>query len=68
MALTDAARLTRTGGSRRRPQWRGDRRAVLVRMALPLARQLEAEAARTGASLSDTAARLIEDALARRCA
>jgi predicted HicB family RNase H-like nuclease len=39
---------------------------VLVRMSLSLAERLEAEAARSGASLSDTVARLVEDALGAR--
>lgn len=43
----------------RRPDWRGERSAVLVRMPLPLADRLRAEAAERGQSLSDTAAALI---------
>lgn len=46
-------------GRRRRPQWRGERSAVLVRLPVPLAEELRAEAAEQGRSLSDTAAALI---------
>lgn len=43
----------------RRPQWRGERQAVLIRLPAALAEQLRAEAGRTSRSLSDTAASLI---------
>jgi len=49
----------------RRPQWRGERNAVLVRMPVPLAEQLRAEATSRRLSLSDTAAELIRAALVR---
>jgi hypothetical protein len=44
---------------RRRPQWRGERQAVLVRLPAALGDQLRAEAVRSSRSLSDTAASLI---------
>jgi len=44
---------------KRRPQWRGERQAVLVRLPVPLARRLRAEAVRTQKSLSEMAAGLI---------
>lgn len=47
----------------RRPQWRGERDAVLVRMPTPLGEQLRAEAARRRMSLSDFAAELIRYSL-----
>lgn len=43
----------------RRPQWRGERQAVLVRLPAALAEQLRAEAGRGSRSLPDTAASLI---------
>ncbi len=48
----------------RRPQWRGERQALLVRVPAGLAEQLRAEAGRSRRSLSDTAAALIEAGLA----
>jgi len=49
---------------RRRPQWRGERQAVLVRLPAGLAEQLRAEARRNSQSLSDTAASLIASGMA----
>ena len=43
----------------RRPQWRGERQAVLVRLPVPLALRLRDEAARTQKSLSETVVGLI---------
>ncbi len=50
----------------RRPQWRGERQAVLVRLPAGLADQLRAEAARSRRSLSDTAGSLIAAGMAGR--
>jgi hypothetical protein len=47
----------------RRPQWRGERRAVMVRLTLPTAGLLLARAEASGRSVSDTAAELISTAL-----
>lgn len=44
---------------RRRPQWRGERRAVLVRMPVEAADRLAAAAQRRDRSVSDHAAELI---------
>jgi len=52
-------RQTTTARTRRRPQWRGERQAVLVRLPAELVGQLRAEAGRSSRSLSDTAAFLI---------
>jgi len=49
----------------RRPQWRGDRQAVLVRLPAVVAEQLRAEAGRSSRSLSDTAASLIAAGMTR---
>lgn len=48
---------------RRRPQWRGDRRAILVRLPVEEANRLCAEATRQGASVSDLAGKLIRSGL-----
>jgi hypothetical protein len=48
---------------RRRPQWRGERRAVLVRMPVETADRLTAEAQRRARSVSDHAAELIAHGL-----
>lgn len=48
----------------RRPQWRGERQAVLVRLSCSLAHQLRNEAARQGLSVSETAAMMIGQSLA----
>lgn len=47
----------------RRPQWRGERQALLVRVPAGVAEQLRAEAGRSRRSLSDTAAALLEAGL-----
>lgn len=47
----------------RRPQWRGERRAVLVRMPVETADWLTAEAQRRDRSVSDHAAELIAHGL-----
>lgn len=44
---------------KRRPQWRGERRAVLVRLPVTVADRLRDEAARAQQSVSDTAAQII---------
>ena len=49
----------------RRPQWRGERQAVLVRLPASLAEQLREEAGRSSRSLSDTAASLIAAGMTR---
>lgn len=49
--------------TRRRPQWRGERQAVLVRLPADVAERLRAEAGRSSRSLSDTAATLIADGM-----
>lgn len=46
---------------KRRPQRRGERQAVLVRLPADVAEKLRAEAGRSRRSLSDTAAELIAD-------
>lgn len=43
----------------RRPQWRGDRRPVMVRVPVSLAEQLQRLAEARGSSLSDVAGHLI---------
>ncbi len=43
----------------RRPQWRGERRAVLVRLPIAVADELQDRARAHGQSLSDAAAELI---------
>lgn len=50
--------------SGRRPQWRGERRPVMVRMPVRLAEELERLAEQQRASLSDVAGRLITAGLA----
>lgn len=45
--------------ARRRPQWRGDRRAVPVRLPVPVAQRLVRQAATAELSLSETEAKLI---------
>ena len=52
----------------RRPQWRGDRKAVLVRLPALEAERLRDAASRSGRSVSDTAASLIADGIARHSA
>jgi hypothetical protein len=56
------------GGSpsaRRRPQWRGERRAVLVRLPVQVAERLVQHAATEELSLSETAAELIARGLSK---
>jgi len=48
---------------RRRPQWRGERRAVMVRLPVSVAERLAAAAAASNLSLSETATQLIADGL-----
>lgn len=48
----------------RRPQWRGERKAVLVRMPVEVAQELTSAAAREQRSVSDYVAGLISDAMA----
>lgn len=50
-------------GARRRPQWRGERKAVLVRMPVELAEHLHRSAAQEQRSVSDHAAVLLREAL-----
>jgi hypothetical protein len=57
---------TTTGTSqteRRRPQWRGDRKAVLVRMPVHLAHRLSSEAQKRQLSVSQHATELLAAAL-----
>jgi hypothetical protein len=49
----------------RRPQWRGERQAVMVRLPVEEADRLRLAARRRGRSISDTAADLIIDGLER---
>jgi hypothetical protein len=51
------------GGGRRRPQWRRERKPILIRLLLQLAEQLALVAASSSESLSDAAERLIAGAL-----
>jgi len=51
---------------RRRPQWRGERRPVMVRVPVPVAEALENLAAAKGVSLSDAAGCLISTGLAQQ--
>lgn len=48
---------------RRRPQWRGERKAVLVRMPVEVADRLTQAAREQQRSISDQAALLIDEAL-----
>jgi hypothetical protein len=48
---------------RRRPQWRGEREAILVRLPAELAGSLRREAQRRQQSVSDTAAGFIAQQL-----
>lgn len=48
----------------RRPQWRGERKAVLVRMPVEVAEELANAAAREHRSISDYVAGLVTDAVA----
>lgn len=48
----------------KRPQWRGERRLVMVRVPVQVAQELEQMANKQGASLSDVAGRLITLGLA----
>lgn len=50
----------------RRPQWRGPRTAVMVRLPFMVGEQLRAEALYRGQSLSDTAGALIAQGLDQR--
>jgi hypothetical protein len=52
-----------TSQAPRRPQWRGDRKAVLVRMPVDLADRLSDAARQRRVSVSEHVARLIEAAL-----
>lgn len=54
------------GQQKRRPQWRGERVAVLVRLPASVAASLKRHAAVDGDSLSSAAAQLIEAGLAER--
>jgi len=47
----------------RRPEWRGERRAVTARLSPPVAEALATAARRDGCSVSDAAARLIAEGL-----
>jgi predicted HicB family RNase H-like nuclease len=60
--LQDAA----VPGHRRRPQWRGERQAVMVRLPKEVAEQLRASANQQGVSLSDAAAAFIATGLKSR--
>ena len=51
---------------RRRPEYRGERRAVLVRLPVEVAAELKAAAGSRGSSVSDTAAALIASGLTQR--
>jgi len=50
---------------KRRAHWRGERKAVLVRVPVEVAAQLEAVAGRERRSVSEQAAVLLADALVR---
>ncbi|MUM21665.1 hypothetical protein FZI91_08090 [Mycobacterium sp. CBMA271] len=52
------------GSRRRRPQWRGERKAILIRVPLSVANQLSAAAEASSESISDTVGRLITAGLA----
>lgn len=52
--------------TRRRPQWRGERKAVLVRLPVTVAAQLAAAAQESALSVSEHAGGLIAAALAER--
>lgn len=54
---------TQTQRERRRPQWRGDRKAVLVRMPIDLAYRLSCAAEQKQLSVSEHAADLLAAAL-----
>lgn len=51
---------------KRRAHWRGERKAVLVRVPVALAADLEAAAAREHRSVSEHAAMLLATALSRQ--
>jgi hypothetical protein len=51
-----------TSGARR-PQWRGERKAILIRVPLPMAEELTAVAQASSESISDTAGRMLSTAL-----
>lgn len=51
---------------RRRPQWLGERKPVLVRLPVEVAERLAEAAEQTQATLSGMAAELISAGLARR--
>lgn len=57
--------MTANSGARR-PQWRGERKAILVRVRLPVAEESTAVAQSSSESISDAAGRLISAALAAR--
>jgi hypothetical protein len=48
---------------RRRPQWRGERKAVLIRLPVDVAEKLAVVAEASSVSVSDAAGRLISDGL-----
>ena len=52
-----------TAARGRRPQWRGDRRAILVRMPVALAERLSSAAEQRKVSVSEHAAELLAAAL-----
>jgi hypothetical protein len=51
--------------ARRRPQWRGERKAVLVRMPVALAEDLARSAELERQSVSEYAAALLQEALGK---
>ena len=53
-----------TTETRRRPQWRGERKAVLIRMPVEVADRLTQAAREQQRSVSDEATLLIDQALA----
>lgn len=58
--------MTSQNRSDRRPQWRGERKAVLIRLPVEVADQLTAAAQQRALSVSAHAGELITAALAER--
>lgn len=57
--IQDLSMRVKTVRRSRRPQWRGEREAILIRLPKQQAERLKAEAQRRGASVSDLAGGLI---------
>jgi len=63
--LHDVGVAVRSELGSRRPQWRGDRKAVMVRLPVAVEEQLRGEAVARGLSMSDAAGVLITEGLGR---